>query len=86
MGNKTRERKRQKTKVAADGTRQSDALLLEDDTVKGQEELRLEALLFGKKSQQPSFDIQATHDLEHLMDSDVCILDLIKKSFYTEFL
>jgi hypothetical protein len=80
MGNKTRERKRQKTKNATDESSRADAMLLEDDSLKGQEELQLETLLFGKPSrqavQEAAADTQTTNELEHLMDADVCILPL----------
>lgn len=78
MGNKVRDRKRQKTVYAAElnGSRNNPTALLEDDSLKGQEELQLETLLFGKPSKQSvstksPIDVQMDADLGHLMDNDV---------------
>jgi hypothetical protein len=83
MANKTRERKRQKIKSKVDDPRLANDMLLEDNSLKGQEELQLEAVLFGKTSKQPTQDksagAEATNELEHLMDADVCNLPPLSK-------
>jgi hypothetical protein len=81
MTNKSRDRKRQKSKVVSttNNTKSKGAATFEDGGIKGQEELQLEALLFGKPTKrlvQPAIlDVpQPSIELGHLMDSDVCVL------------